>query len=561
MDADKLKYLTELVDPTRRGEAALRVAALYGSESIILFIRDEAIGLSLPVGGFPQTLPNGTGWRIFLERCVKNKTAQEILPAPGSHAEQLVIGIACNNGAVMAFIGGTLLDDAYSDIPAILPLLDLALKGEQAAIIAEANARLAAERIAIAHRLAESLDKARLDLAKILIESRAAQQELKMADQRKNEFLALLAHELRNPLAPIGNALELLRMSVEKPEMINKVQEIMQTQLTQMVRLIDDLMDVSRISTGKILLKKVMLNVSDVFSGAIEAVRPQFEANGQKLEVHVPATYSCVLADPTRLNQVFINILNNAAKFTPRGGRISVAVSPTESYVDVSVTDTGKGVPKEIASQIFTMFAQGDDTISRTSGGLGIGLGLAKNIVDLHEGTITVVSDGKDKGSTFTVRLPLHTGAMSNPEPAETPTMDRAPVALRFLIVDDNKESAQTMGWTVEMLGHEYRLAFDGQTALEIAQTYSPQLILLDIGLPGMTGYEVCAAMKNYPTLRSSLFIAQTGWGQAQDKENAKTAGFDYHLVKPVNIEELKRIIEMFALGPVGDRIQSVERT
>ena len=367
-----------------------------------------------------------------------------------------------------------------------------------------------------------------------------------MADQRKNEFLALLAHELRNPLAPIGNALELLRVGIDKPVMVQKVQEIMQTQFMQMVRLIDDLMDVSRISTGKILLKKEVLNLSDVLLSSIEAAKPQLEANQHRLDVHLPHANSALLADPTRLNQVFINILNNAAKFTPKGGQVTVAVTPSASHVDVSVTDTGKGVPKEIASQIFTMFAQGDDTVSRTTGGLGIGLGLAKTLVEMHGGTISVVSEGTDKGSTFTVRLPLHVGSASKLEPASVEVMPRANVALKVLVVDDNKDSAKTMGWTLEMLGHEYQLAFDGESALQIAQRYVPQLILLDIGLPGMTGYEVCAEMKASNSLRESLFVAQTGWGQTQDKEKAKAAGFDYHLVKPVNINELKRIIDNY---------------
>ncbi|HYD17364.1 MAG TPA: HAMP domain-containing sensor histidine kinase, partial [Patescibacteria group bacterium] len=383
MDQERLKHLTELADPALRGEAALRVAAHYGVDSIILFVRDDAIGISLPANGFPQTLPNGSGWQAFVKRCVEAGTASETLAIPGSPLPQTVTGIACKTGAVMAFIGGELLKDAYTDIPMILPVLDLALKGEQVVRIAQANALLATERIGVAHRLAESLDKARLDLAKTLIESRAAQQELKMADQRKNEFLALLAHELRNPLAPIGNALELLRVSIENPAMVAKVREIMQTQFTQMVHLIDDLMDVSRISTGKILLKKEVLNISEVLLNAVEAAKPHIDLNQHKLDIHLPAVSSVVFADRTRLNQVFLNILNNAAKFTPAGGRITVSASISANHIDVHVTDTGKGVPKEIAKQIFTMFAQGDDTISRTTGGLGIGLGLAKKLVEL----------------------------------------------------------------------------------------------------------------------------------------------------------------------------------
>lgn len=545
MDPNKLQRLAELAEPHQRRRAARGVAEVYGADCIILFIRDPGVDVLLPASGFPQTLPNGKLWQAFLTRCAEAGTAREMLTMPDSRELQPVVGIAAGSDAVMAFVGGTLSEDAFSDIPLMLPLLHLALKGEHLARIAEANAQLAAQRLAAAHHLAESLENARKDLAATLVQSRAAQNELKLADQNKNAFLALLAHELRNPLAPIGNALELLRLNADQPGMIRKIREIMHTQFTQMVRLIDDLMDVSRISTGKIFLRKETVDLCAVISGAVEAARPQIDAKSHTLDLRLPNKHPTVFADPIRLNQVFLNLLINAATYTAPGGTITVIVSESAGHVVVDVVDTGRGVSEELASKIFTMFTQGDDSTSRPTGGLGIGLGLAKSLVELHGGTIRVTSPGVNQGSTFTVRLPATAGEVAKeaPEAQAALPLERG---LRALVVDDNEDSATTLGWTLSALGHECRLAFNGADALRIAETYEPQLVLLDIGMPGMSGYEVCAKLRALSALKNSLFIAQTGWGLQHDKIKAKAAGFDHHLVKPINMDELTRIIENF---------------
>lgn len=549
MDHQKLKLLSELANPKRRIEVAGQLAKAYGGDDLIIFVRDDRVGISLPADGFIQTLPETAKWQDFLKNCIADGHAQDLLAFPGYEAKAKVSGIACEAEAVLAVIGGELQPDALKELSLVLPLLDLAMKGEQKTRIAEAIADVAGEKMRMADRLAESLDKARLDLANALIASRAAQEELRQADVRKNEFLALLAHELRNPLAPIGNALELLRIADSDPHIVEKIRKIMQSQLNQMVRLIDDLMDVSRITTGKILLKKEAVSLRNILQHVLEGAMPLIEAKKHNLKVAWPGADIAVFADATRLQQVFLNILNNAAKFTPEGGDIAVEVRALANVIEIDIADTGMGVPPEYVSTIFDMFVQADHSISRTAGGLGIGLGLARNLVHLHGGDISIASEGAGKGSTFTVTLPRYHGVVAGPfSPAETESVKAGP-KYRVLIVDDNRDSAQTMGWTMEMLGLSYELAFDGASGISKAAAYKPNIVLLDIGLPDMTGYEVCATMKRELLPASAVFIAQTGWGQPDDKARAQQSGFDYHLVKPVNMQDLKKIIEEIKTG------------
>lgn len=549
MDHQKLKLLSELANPKRRIEVAGQLAKAYGGDDLIIFVRDDRVGISLPADGFIQTLPETAKWQDFLKNCIAHGHAQDLLAFPGYEDKAKVSGIACEAEAVLAVIGGELQPDALKELSLVLPLLDLAMKGEQKTRIAEAIADVAGEKMRMADRLAESLDKARLDLANALIASRAAQEELRQADVRKNEFLALLAHELRNPLAPIGNALELLRIADSDPHIVEKIRKIMQSQLNQMVRLIDDLMDVSRITTGKILLKKEAVSLRNILQHVLEGAMPLIEAKKHNLKVAWPGADIAVFADATRLQQVFLNILNNAAKFTPEGGDIAVEVRALANVIEIDIADTGMGVPPEFVSTIFDMFVQADHSISRTAGGLGIGLGLARNLVHLHGGDISIASEGAGKGSTFTVTLPRYHGVVAGPfSPAETESVKAGP-KYRVLIVDDNRDSAQTMGWTLEMLGLSYELAFDGASGISKAAAYKPNIVLLDIGLPDMTGYEVCATMKRELLPASAVFIAQTGWGQPDDKARAQQSGFDYHLVKPVNMQDLKKIIEEIKTG------------
>jgi signal transduction histidine kinase len=371
---------------------------------------------------------------------------------------------------------------------------------------------------------------------------------LKESDRRKDEFLATLAHELRNPLAPISNGLHVLRMS-PKEEVVEDVRNMMERQMTHLVRLIDDLLDVSRVSQGKIELRRSHVTVQDALRSALEASRSYIEASRHTLKMNVPAEPIWLNADITRLAQIISNLLNNAAKYTPEGGSIELSVRTENDQAVISVADNGLGIPQDMLPKVFELFTQVNRNLDRSQGGLGIGLALVRQLVKIHGGSIEAESDGADKGSTFTVRLPLAETDAEESGAEETRQQTQkadAAKALRILVVDDNVDSAKTTGWKLEMMGHQYTLAYDGLEALSVARGMKPDVILLDIGLPGMSGYDVCRALRRNPDFKNTILVAQTGWGQERDKQLASEAGFDYHLIKPVNFENLSEILSSF---------------
>lgn len=372
------------------------------------------------------------------------------------------------------------------------------------------------------------------------LEAQAA--ALKDADRRKDEFLATLAHELRNPLAPLRHGLDILRRNPNAEDAAG-IRDMMDRQMVHLVRLIDDLLDVSRISQGKIELRKDRIKIEDVVHSAIESSRPLIEAAGHTLTLDIPSAPLWLDADHTRLSQVIANLLNNAAKYTPSGGLIAVSVRSAGSEVVVEVADNGVGIPPDMRGEVFQLFAQVGDHLDRSQGGLGIGLALAKQLVSLHGGTVDADSAGPGKGSVFSVRLPLQ----SMPEPVKNSHQDSSHSAtakpLKVLVVDDNAELAFMLGMMLEEIGHEFELAHDGPKALHVAQYYRPDVILLDIGLPGMDGYEVCRAFRKDALFRDTPIIAQTGWGQGRDKALALEAGFNHHLTKPVPLEDLAKLL------------------
>jgi signal transduction histidine kinase len=357
------------------------------------------------------------------------------------------------------------------------------------------------------------------------------------SDRRKDEFLATLAHELRNPLAPIRNGLQVLRMAPDS-DTAEQVRTMMDRQLTHLVRLIDDLLDVARVSQGKIDLLQERISVQSVLSAAIEVSSPVIEQRKHILQTHIPEQELWIDGDSTRLAQIVGNLLNNAAKYTPEGGNITLLASVEGNEVLITVSDNGLGVDSDMLPKIFEMFTQVDNNLSRSQSGLGIGLALVKRLVEMHHGKINATSKGLGHGSSFTVRLPLAGAATSvaeiSPHESTAPT-----VSLRVLVVDDNIPSAKTTGWMLELIGHEFTLAHDGLEALELARKSVPDVILLDIGLPGMNGYDVCKALRADPRFKDTLIIAQTGWGQERDRQLAADAGFSHHLLKPIDFEKL----------------------
>ena len=364
-------------------------------------------------------------------------------------------------------------------------------------------------------------------------------------DHRKTEFLATLAHELRNPLAPLRNALHICGMPNASPQMIAHSREVMERQLELMVRLVDDLLDDSRITSGKIELRMEELLIADVVKNAMETSAPFIEERNHLLTLEVPDQPLWLHGDMARLSQVLGNLLNNAAKYTNPGGHIMLTVFSHEGMAVVRVRDDGIGIAPDRLPHIFDMFWQVDTALERRQGGMGIGLSLVKRLVEMHHGRVEAHSEGLGKGSEFTLYLPLTSAPQNTSRPQSPPPQkEQVPASYRVLVVDDNEPSMKTMGWMMELMGHEVQLAQDGPTAIEVATRFRPQFVLLDIGLPGMNGYEVCEHMRKDPALKNTVFIAQTGWGQEEHILRSKKAGFDHHLVKPVDMETLANILE-----------------
>ena len=366
--------------------------------------------------------------------------------------------------------------------------------------------------------------------------------ELHEADKRKDEFLATLAHELRNPLAPIRTALEILRVAGNDPQKSKSAREIMQRQVTQMVRLVDDLLDVSRITTGKLAIRHEPMDLRDAVRDAVETATPFIQSRQHALEVSLPAEPLIAMGDRTRLAQVFGNLLNNAAKYTHPGGHISISLARDGGEAEVRVLDDGIGLSPEAIERIFDMFVQVDKSLERAQAGLGVGLTLARQLVQLHEGTVTARSGvGDRKGSEFIVRLPL--AEITVPDRAAGRAESPAAPAKRILLADDNEDFVETMRLMLASLGHDVRVANDGEEALATAADFRPDIAFVDIGMPKVHGYEVARRLRSQPSTASCVLVAVTGWGQEDDRARAREAGFDRHLVKPVDPQAIEAIL------------------
>jgi PAS domain S-box-containing protein len=390
--------------------------------------------------------------------------------------------------------------------------------------------------------------------ARDVTERKRYEQSLQEADRRKNEFLAMLAHELRNPLAPIRNALQIMRLTAprgsQRPEdeAVQSASAMMERQVGQMVRLVDDLLDVSRISRGKIELRRVRIELASAVYQAVEVIQPQCTSLDISLTVTMPTELIYVYADPTRWAQVLGNLLNNACKFTDKGGQISLSVERDGQEVVIRVSDNGVGIAPEECPRIFEMFTQLDTSLERSVSGLGIGLTLVKTLVELHDGTVEVESAGLGHGAQFTVRLGL-LDEVSPPPILEISEPTMLP-SLRVLIVDDNRDAATSLADLMKITGNETHTAHDGQEAVEAAARLRPDVIVLDIGLPKMNGFEACRKIREQPWSKTIVMVALTGWGQDDDRRKSAEAGFDGHLIKPADFGELTRLID--TLRPIA---------
>lgn len=386
------------------------------------------------------------------------------------------------------------------------------------------------------------------------------------ADRRKDEFLAILAHELRNPLAPLRNALEAMRLKPHDREAASWARALMERQVAQMVRLIDDLLDLSRVSRGRIELRHERSDLATLVQGALDVCGPSIANAGHRLTVELPGTPMPLVCDPTRVVQVICNLLSNAVKYTPPGGHITLSARRRDDLFEVSVRDTGIGIPSDMLARVFDMFTQVPHAIERSQGGLGIGLTLVKRLVELHGGQVEAKSVGPGLGSEFIVRLPERMTAHAAPVVvAALPDKVSSPKQ-RILVADDNRDAADSLAVMLRIAGHDVRTAYDGQQALDVAETFKPSLALLDLGMPRVNGHDTARRLRETEHGRNIVIIALTGWGQPEDRNRSVAAGFDHHLVKPVAPSMLERLLAAPAREkkrgpPVGGRTDPGEES
>jgi signal transduction histidine kinase len=423
--------------------------------------------------------------------------------------------------------------------------------------------------------LADAMNHMLADLEREIRERRDAEEALRVVDRRKDEFLATLAHELRNPLAPIRNALHLMQAPGSDARIAADARAIIDRQVRQMVRLVDDLLEVSRITTGNLALRREPVELRSVAASALEAVDPLLRERGHHVTVDLPPPGLTIDADPTRLAQVFLNLLNNAAKFTPPGGRIDFRLHVRDGEMVGVVRDNGIGIAADMLDPIFEMFAQADRSLERTTSGLGVGLSLSRRLIELHGGRLEARSEGAGRGSEFTVRIPAVSlsgpvrragpeavrggqaparGAGFSGRLAPLRGEDGAPLQAagaeakcRVLVVDDNRDFADTLARMLRVLGHEVRVEYDGLAGLAAARTFRPVIAFLDIGMPGLNGHDLARRLRAFPSTSGIVLIAVTGWGKSSDRELSREAGFDEHVVKPLEMDRLQTI-----LGRIG---------
>jgi signal transduction histidine kinase len=438
------------------------------------------------------------------------------------------------------------------------------------ALLSEANVALREEKTreleivnrSLQHANAE-LEAANRTLQSEIAERSRAEQALKEADRHKDEFLAMLAHELRNPLAPIHNAVELMRLKPLADPKLNWARDVIARQLTSLTRLVDDLLDVSRITRGKINLTREAVELEGLIARAVETVHPILNERRHELTLELPEPGAAIFGDPTRLTQAIANVLGNAAKYTDIGGKISLTAAMKQSEVEIRVRDNGIGIRPEMLPHVFELFTQVDRNDGRTQGGLGIGLALVRQLVQMHGGSVSASSDGPGKGAEFVIRLPIlseDADADAGPEPADVAggapagtdvTSVVAPlvaasagrIARRILIADDNNDALESLATLLQLNGHEVYTATNGGTALQCAERQRPEVVLLDIGMPILDGYEVAKRIRQQPWGQRITLVALTGWGQDSDRRRSRDAGFDSHLVKPLDLETLTELL------------------
>ena len=514
------------------------VRATSGEEALLALMHDEFAVLVLDV-----RMPGMTGFELAQMVKERRKTSRiPIIFLTAYYNEDQHILEGYGSGAVDYLhkpVNPSVLRSKVS-VFAELHRKGRALEAANRMLLGEVTERRRAE--ARLSELNETLDRRVTERTTELLESEA---RLMRANKRKDEFLATLAHELRNPLAPVRNAVELLKRNRLDTSKTQWACELIDRQVTSLTRLIDDLMDVSRINQGRIELRRAAIALNDVLGDAVEVARPMAQEAGIELNVMLPGNKLVVDADRTRLAQAFMNLLHNAVKYTESGGRVEVGVVVERDRAVVTVRDSGIGIPTDHLESIFDMFSQIESALTRSRGGLGIGLSLTRRLVEMHGGTVRAFSEGAGQGSRFLIVLPLTDAAGVPAADAAPEESEPSQASLKILVADDNLDAADTLASLLETMGHRVRQVHDGLAAVEAVLDYHPALVLLDIGMPGLNGFDACRRIRALPRGRNATIVAVTGWGQPQDLRMSREAGFDEHLVKPVAMDGLMRVLEM----------------
>ena len=530
--------LATLADVAVREAAAARLASWLGAEELLVFLLDQDVSALLPAPGFRATVRGGPSFRALLKAAARPGEHQAQVEYPPS-VTQTVTARVTEEGLAFVLVGGAPSQERLTAVVDCSPLLAALFHAENRKRVAEGEAAVARAVGRRANDLAHALDSARVELEHALEESARLNIELQDNDRRKDEFLAMLGHELRNPMAAIGGALQVMRCAKDAAQ-VRQAHAVVDRQSAQLTRLVDDLLDVSRVSQGKIVLRTAPVACADVVRNAVETTRTLIESRQHRLEVDADSS-AYALADPARLEQMVTNLLTNAAKYTEPGGTIRLSFRREEQLVVLRVEDDGIGIASDMLGQVFDPFVQVAPSIDRGAGGLGIGLTLVKRLATLHGGGIAVTSE-RGQGSTFTLHLPAidpPAPLLAGTEPARQTTGQHK----QILIVDDNIDSGEMLAALVEAWGHHPLHVADGPAALESLAKRVPDIVLLDIGLPGMDGYEVAARIRASSDLRQVRVIALSGYGQEDDRRKSRAAGCDDHLVKPVDVAKLASVL------------------
>jgi len=528
-----LSLVAALTQPEARTAAAKALAAHIGAEDLLVFVPDRELGILLPAPGFPQTLPDAKAWRLFLENCVGNSFHQDDLSFPIGGTTMHASGFAAEDGSVVVFVGGKHSIEKGIDVSLLVPILAAAFEGERIAAVAEGKTAVAKQAATQAKLLADSLDKARNELRHTLGEAQRA-------NAAKDRFLAVLSHELRTPLNPVLMAASAMETDPNIPAEIRADISMIRRNVELEAKLIDDLLDLTRISNAKVQLHRRIIDAHDLLEQATAVVQGDATSLNPKIKLELRARRHHVDGDPARIQQVFWNLIRNAVKFTALDGSVIVRTSnPTVDTLRIEVIDTGIGIIAETLPKIFNAFEQGDTDINKTLGGLGLGLAISNALAELHGGTLRAESAGIGQGATFTFTLPaVEQGALTS-QPLASSSANA--VRRRILLVEDHTTTAALMARLLRKRGHEVELAHTRAEAISIGLAQEFDIVISDLGLPDGNGYEVMEALRS----KSQLFgIALSGYGMEADVDRSAVAGFQLHLTKPVDAQKLYQAVE-----------------